>query len=123
PQIHTIAAATGRCIAMETPRDGRGHLGTYDWVRVVRHEFTHTVTLARTNNRIPHWFTEAAAVYLELSPRDYPTCQLLAGALDNDRLFDMTEINTAFVRPRRQSDRQQAYAQGHWMYEFILQQW
>ncbi len=123
PQIHTIAASTGRCIAMEAPRDGRGHLGTYDWVRVVRHEFTHTVTLARTHNRIPHWFTEAAAVYLELSPRDFNTCQLLAAALKNDGLFGMTEINTAFVRPRRPTDRQQAYAQGHWMYEFILQQW
>jgi tetratricopeptide (TPR) repeat protein len=26
-----------------------------------------------------------------------------------------------FIRPRRPVDRQQAYAQGHWMYEFILE--
>lgn len=123
PAIHTIAASTGPCIAMEAPREGKGHLGPYDWVRVVRHEFTHTVTLERTSNRIPHWFTEAAAVYLELSPRDYSTCQLLAGALASDSLFDMTEINTAFVRPKKQTDRSQAYAQGHWMYEFIVKTW
>ncbi|MBC7771866.1 MAG: tetratricopeptide repeat protein [Pyrinomonadaceae bacterium] len=123
PAIHTIAASTGPCIAMEAPREGKGHLGPYDWVRVVRHEYTHTVTLERTSNRIPHWFTEAAAVYLELSPRDYSTCQLLAGALGSDSLFDMTEINTAFVRPRKPTDRSQAYAQGHWMYEFIVKTW
>lgn len=123
PNIHTIAAATGACIAMEAPREGRDHYGTYDWVRVLRHEFTHTVTLARTFNRIPHWFTEAAAVYLEQSPRDFNTCRLLADVLAADQLFDFNQINIAFVRPARPTDRQQAYAQGHWMYEFIIDQW
>lgn len=120
PRIHTIAAATGPLIAMEAPRDGPKHSGTYDWARVVRHEYTHTVTLSRTNNRIPHWFTEAAAVYLELSPRDYSTCQLLARALESDGLFDFQQINIAFVRPAKPTDRGQAYAQGHWMYEYII---
>ena len=121
PAIHTIAASTGPVIAMESPRDGPNHLGTYDWVRVLRHEFVHTVTLGRTNNRIPHWFTEAAAVYLEQSPRDWQTCQLLAGAHRNNKLFDFTEINLAFIRPKKPSDRSQAYSQGHWMYEYISQ--
>lgn len=123
-RIHTMAAATGPMIAMEAPREGAGHtVGEYDWVRVVRHEYTHTVTLSRTRNRIPHWFTEAAAVYLEDSPRDYRTCQLLEDALLNDGLFDLGEINLAFVRPRRPQDRGLAYAQGHWMYEYIVARW
>jgi predicted Zn-dependent protease len=121
PQIHTIAASTGPVIAMEAPREGARHLGLYDWVRVVRHEYVHTVTLSRTNNRIPHWFTEAAAVYLELAPRDYSTCTMLAGALRADELFDLDQINLAFVRPRRPTDRSMAYAQGHWMYEYIVE--
>lgn len=121
PQIHTIAASTGPVIAMEAPREGARHLGLYDWVRVVRHEYVHTVTLSRTKNRIPHWFTEAAAVYLELAPRDYSTCTMLAGALRADELFNLDEINIAFVRPRRPSDRSMAYAQGHWMYEYIVE--
>lgn len=119
PAIHTIAASTGPVIAMESPRDGPNHLGTYDWVRVLRHEFVHTVTLGRTNNRIPHWFTEASAVYLEQAPRDWQTCQLLAAAHRQNKLFDFTDINLAFIRPRKPSDRSQAYAQGHWMYEYI----
>jgi hypothetical protein len=120
PAIHTIAASTGPVIAMESPRDGPSHLGAYDWVRVLRHEFVHTVTLARTNNRIPHWYTEAAAVYLELSPRDYSTCRLLAAVHRTNSLFDFTEINLGFIRPKKATDRQQAYAQGHWMYEYII---
>jgi len=121
PQVHTIAAATGPVIAMEAPRDGPGHLvGPYDWVRVLRHEFTHTVTLARTKNRLPHWFTEAAAVYLEDAPRDYSACQIIARAVDTGTLFDFEQINNAFVRPKKATDRSQAYAQGHLMYEYIV---
>ncbi|MCC6678703.1 MAG: hypothetical protein IT436_16345 [Phycisphaerales bacterium] len=124
PRVHTIAASTGPVVAMETPKEGPGHLvGPYDWLRVVRHEFTHTVTLSRTRNRLPHWFTEAAAVYLEDAPREDSTCQLLARALETGTLFDLDDINTAFVRPKKQTDRSQAYAQGHWMYEYIVERW
>lgn len=120
-QIHTMAASTGPCIAMSSPRDGGGRrVGTYDWLRVVRHEYTHTVTLDRTNNRIPHWFTEAAAVFLEDAPRDLRTCQMLTDALVNDALFGMDEINIKFIRPKRPIERSLAYAQGHWMYEYIV---
>ncbi|MCC6662020.1 MAG: tetratricopeptide repeat protein [Phycisphaerales bacterium] len=121
--IHTMAAATGPLIAMESPREGGGHTGPYDWLRVVRHEYTHTVTLSRTRNRIPHWFTEAAAVYLEDAPRDYATCRLLDAAYQSGTLFDMSEINLAFVRPKKPTDRSQAYAQGHWMYQYIVERW
>lgn len=123
PDIHTIAAATGPVIAMEVPKVGPKHEGEYDWVRVIRHEYTHTVTLSRTKNRIPHWFTEAAAVYLEAGPRDYNTARLLANALARDEIFDMRKINLAFVRPEKPTDRAQAYAQGHWMYQFIVERW
>lgn len=120
PKIHTIAASTGPVIAMEAPREGASHSGTYDWPRVVRHEYTHTVGLDKTNNRIPHWFTEAQAVYLEQQPRDEQTCRLLAMVLERDRLFDFSEINIAFVRPKKATDRQQGYAQGHWMYQYMV---
>lgn len=120
-QIHTIAASTGPIIAMETPREGPGHSGPYDWERVLRHEYTHTVGLSKTGNRIPHWFTEAQAVFLEQAPRDDSTCRLLADALASDELFDFQAINIAFVRPKRPQDRSLAYAQGHWMYEYMVE--
>lgn len=121
PQVHTMAAATGPLIAMEAPRLGeKNTVGAYDWARVIQHEFTHTVTLARTKNRLPHWFTEASAVYLEDAPRDWNSAQILARAYESGTLFDFEEINIAFTRPKKPTDRGQAYAQGAWMYEYIV---
>jgi Flp pilus assembly protein TadD len=121
PWIHTVAASTGPVIALEPPREGAAgkHLGRFDWLDTVRHEYVHTVTLDRTANRIPHWLTEAAAVDMEHKRRDWRTHELLARALDQDELFDLDSIKWAFVRPKRKTDRALAYAQGHWMVEFM----
>ncbi len=123
-RVHTMAAATGPVIAMERPQEAPGlTVGPFDWPRVIQHEYTHTVTLARTHNRIPHWFTEAAAVFNEDAPRDEQTWRLLAEAYKASTLFDLDEINLAFVRPKKPTDRGLAYAQGHWMYQFIVDRW
>jgi tetratricopeptide (TPR) repeat protein len=121
PHVHTIAACTGPIIALEVPREGKPslHRGTFDWVRVLRHEYTHTVTLEQTQNRLPHWLTEAAAVSMELAPRDSGECAMLAESWRDGTLFDLDEIKWAFVRPRKSGDRGKAYAQGHWMIEFM----
>ena len=125
PWIHTIAACTGPVIAMEVPREGarNKHLGLFDWLEIMRHEYTHTITLDRTRNRIPHWLTEAASVSMETKPRDYQTATKLALALRQGELFDMEGINWAFIRPRKPSDRPMAYAQGAWMVEFMNEEW
>ncbi len=121
PQIHTIAACTGPVIAMEVPREGppQKHFGTYYWPQVIQHEYAHTITLSQTRNRIPHWLTEAAAVSIEGTPRDLDRVMMLVDAWRNDRLFTLDEINWAFIRPKRAGDRGLAYAQGHWMVEFM----
>jgi len=121
--VYTMAASTGPLLAMEAPKIGKGHLAIYDWQRVVRHEYTHTVTLAKTNNRIPHWFTEAAAVWMERGPRDFTRCKLLAGALASDELFSFSDLSLAFVRPKGPNDRPLAYAQSEWMYEYMVERW
>ncbi|MEN0021397.1 MAG: tetratricopeptide repeat protein, partial [Planctomycetota bacterium] len=122
PAIHTVAAATGPVIAMESPQSGPGFsIGVYDWSRTLQHEYAHTVTLSRTRNRIPHWFTEAAAVWAEDRPRPPSWWTLLTAAFNNDALFDLDEISLRFVRPIRPQDRTQAYAQGHWMYEYMVE--
>ncbi len=119
PDIWTIAAATGDGIALTPPREGGKQSGGYDWPNVIRHEFVHTVTLDQTRNRIPHWFTEACAVSSETVPRSYDTCQLLAGALQNDKLFPLDQINWGFIRPKTPTDRPLAYAQSDWMIKYI----
>ena len=125
PGIHTMAAATGPVIALEVPREGnpKKHLGLFDWLQVLRHEYTHTVTLSQTQNRIPHWLTEALAVSMETKPRTFETCQMLARALVNGKLFTLDKIKWAFVRPESPQDRPLAYAQGCWMVEYLQGKW
>lgn len=120
PDIWTIGASTGDIIAITPPRDGKGQHGAFDWLRVIRHEFVHTITLDQTGNRIPHWFTEGAAVWQEPGDRDFDTSRLLAEALHGGQLFTLDQINWGFIRPKRQIDRPLAYAQAHWMIQYIV---
>ncbi|MFA9478027.1 tetratricopeptide repeat protein [Phycisphaerales bacterium AB-hyl4] len=120
PEIWTIGAATGPVISITPPREGARQRGTFDWPNVLRHEYVHTLNLSQTNNRVPHWFTEACAVAEEYVERNYSTAQLLAWALHEDELFTLETINWGFVRPRTPRDRPLAYAQAHWMHEFIV---
>ncbi|MBO6513441.1 MAG: hypothetical protein JJ974_05700 [Phycisphaerales bacterium] len=122
PSIHTMAASTGPVIAFESPREGaKSSAGEYDWVRVLQHEYTHTVNLSRTQNRVIHWMTEANAVFNEDAPRDQNQWNLLVNAFRTGGLFDLEEINIAFVRPEKPTDRPLAYAQGAWMFEYLIE--
>ncbi len=122
PFIGTIGACTGNVIAMTAPR-GRPPFGRFNWASVLRHEFTHTVTLAATENRIPHWLTEGLAVHEEPAPRSWTYKQLLSNAVRRGRLFTLESIDWGFARPKRAEDRSQAYAQSEWMVEYIIERW
>lgn len=121
PWIGTVGASTGPVIAIDSPRDSMETEGPYNVARVLKHEFTHTVTLAATNNRIPHWLTEGLAVYQEDAPRSFRWCELLSEAIRHDRLFTLESINWGFIRPQRPYDRIMAYAQSEWMCEYIVE--
>ena len=127
PHFITIAAATGDVIALTPPRSGPNQADPFNWVNVLRHEFVHTVTLAATKNRVPHWFTEACAVSQETTGRTYATCRMLAHALtqprENGGLFAYDKINFGFIRPEQPNDRPLAYAQSDWMLEYIANRW
>ncbi|HVT82971.1 MAG TPA: tetratricopeptide repeat protein [Phycisphaerae bacterium] len=121
PWIGTVGASTGNVIALDVPRTGaQTQLGTFDWARVLRHEYTHTVTLAMTDNRIPHWLTEAAAVAQEESPRDWENCQLLCSNYRAGMLFKMADLSWGFIKPKRSIDRQLAYMESQWIYEYLV---
>lgn len=116
PHVFTMAAATGDVIGLTPPRHGPKQWGTYHWLNVVRHEFVHTVTLAQTINRVPRWFTEAAAVSQEIIlRRNFETNQMLASALHKNQLIPFDQLDWAFVR----GNAGLAYAQSDWMLEFI----
>jgi tetratricopeptide (TPR) repeat protein len=119
PWIGTVGASTGRVIALVSPRRGTATMGTFNWSQVLRHEFTHTVTLAATDNRIPHWFTEGLAVYQEHSPLRWEWVPMLYNAVKKHELFTMDNLTWGFVRPKTPNDRQMAYAQSFWICTYI----
>ena len=121
PWLHTVGACTGRVIAMDSPHQDAGFGGPYNFAQVLTHEFTHTVTLAATNNRISHWFTEGLAVSEEKTDRSYFWKELLADVTRRDELFTLDNIDWGFMRPQKATDRTQAYAQSQWMCEYLVQ--
>jgi tetratricopeptide (TPR) repeat protein len=118
--IGTVGACTGRVIAMVAPSADRGGFGTYNWATVLRHELTHTVTLSATGNRIPHWFTEACAVWEQPDRMNYDAVRLLVRATRMGSLAPVAELDWKFIRPRRAGDRSLAYAQAEWILEYLV---
>ncbi len=123
PWIGTVGASTGRVIALVSPRRGDATMGTFNWAQVLRHEFTHTVTLAATDNRIAHWMTEGLAVQEEHSPLRWEWVPMLYQAVKKHELFTMEGLTWGFVRPKRPIDRQLAYAQSAWICQYIEETW
>src|SRR4029078_2592709 len=119
PWIGTVGASTGRVIAMVAPRKGEVTMGPFNWAQVLRHEYTHTVTLAATDNRIPHWMTEGLAVYEEHSPLKWEWVPMLYNAVTKNELFPLDKLTWGFIRPRKPTDRSLAYAESYWLCTFI----
>lgn len=121
PWIGTVGASTGRVIALCTPRVGENTLGTYNWAQVLRHEYTHTVTLSATDNRIAHWMTEGLAVLEEEGPLRWDWVPMLYRAVKTNELFTLEDLTWAFVRPKKPHHRTLAYAQSFWVCKYIQQ--
>jgi predicted Zn-dependent protease len=119
--IGTVGASTGRVIALVSPRAGEGTMGTFNWAQVLRHEYTHTVTLGVTDNRIQHWMTEGLAVNEERAPLRWEWVPMLYHAVKEHGLFPLDKLTWAFVRPRRPIDRQLAYAESFWICKYVEQ--
>jgi tetratricopeptide (TPR) repeat protein len=119
PWIGTVGASTGRVIALVSPRGGENTMGTYNWAQVLRHEYTHTVTLSATDNRIAHWFTEGLAVLEERGPLRWDWVPMLYNAVKNSELFTLEDLTWAFVRPKKPHHRTLAYAQSFWVCKYI----
>ena len=117
--IPTVGACTGRVIALAAPRR-KAAMGLHNWAEVLRHEYAHTITLTQTGNRIPHWFTEALAVWQQKDKRSQNYVRALSNATRSNRLLPIKEIDWGFQRPKRRGDRMLAYCQSEWMMEYII---
>ena len=119
--IGTVGASTGRVIVLSAPHPKRSpQFGRFNWATVLRHEYVHTLTLAATRNRIPHWFTEALAVHQQPDRRNFQTVKSLVAAVAGGRLFTVETMDWGFIRPKQRGARSLAYAQAEWTAEYII---
>jgi tetratricopeptide (TPR) repeat protein len=123
PWLPTTGASTGPVIAMVSPRHGAQTEGAYNWAALLRHEYTHTVSLAATDYRIAHWMTEGLAVVQEDGTLRWSFIPPLLAAIRNNQLVPVAELNWGFIRPKKPSDRTLAYAQSSWVCLFIEERW
>ena len=119
PHIHTIGACAGKMVAMQSPIGGQ----SFNWGRVLKHEFIHVINLQQTNFNIPHWYTEALAVLNEGYPRPESWNQLLAARLKDDKLFNLDTINLGFVRAHSGEEWNLAYCQAELYAEYLLEKY
>lgn len=108
PWIQTIGASTGKIVAVTSPSETEQN---YHWMRVLRHEFMHVLTLQKTGFQIPHWFTEALAVWEESQRVPVAWEVLLQERAAAQTLFDLANINAGFQRPQSGDDWTLAYCQ------------
>ena len=118
PYLDTVAACTGPTIGMTAPSESPVR---FNWARVLRHEMTHVITLQQTHYNVPHWYTEALAVWCEGYPRPPQWNELLVQRVPAGKLFTLDTINLAFTSPNSGADWQMAYCQAELYVEYMLQ--
>ncbi len=118
PWIQTIGASTGVMVAMASPNQTQK---PYHWGRVLRHEFSHVLTLQATQFNIPHWYTEALAVRIEGSAFPPSWEALLLERQPKGELFNLDTINDGFRKPKSPDDWTLAYCQAS-LYAVFLEQ-
>ena len=91
----------------------------FNWARVMRHELTHIFNLEQSQFMVPHWLTEGLAVSLEGYPRSDSWNKELKQRIQANNLYNLSNINLGFQRPRSPIDWQMAYCQSLLYVEYL----
>jgi len=118
PGLETYGASLGRVMTVVAPRAGQT-LGPFNWARVMRHEFTHTLNLMYTKGRVPRWLTEGLAVQEEDVPYRF--------AWVPESLYKRASVGEMMTPPqlaralRGGPDGEIAYMTGFWIARYIAE--
>lgn len=115
-----LGVSFGPTVVLDAPMANPG--GSFNWGSVLWHELAHTFQLALSRGRAPRWIAEGMAVFDEHSAREGWGQDVGPGFLQaylDGRLARASELNDAFMRPRRPDDLGNAYLQAGLLVAFI----
>jgi tetratricopeptide (TPR) repeat protein len=124
PGIGASGACFGEFVTQISPRAMSPAIAS--WIVTLRHEFAHVITLQKTKNRIPRWFTEGLSVYEEAQFRS--SCQRLdeymfLSALFEGKLLPLKKLDSGFTKPKWRMQVLLCYYHGYVIVEFIKQKY
>jgi tetratricopeptide (TPR) repeat protein len=122
PDLHTVAATTGRVLALAAPK-AQGIKKPFNWARVVRHELTHIFNLDQSNYLVPHWLTEGLAVNNEGTGRPAEWLRILASRAASNELYKLATLDAGFTHPRTLDDHTLAYCQAQLLIECLTKEY
>lgn len=95
-----------------------------NWESVLWHEFCHSITLQKTNNRMPRWLSEGISVYEELQrnpgwgQRMNPTYrEMLLG----EDFVPLSQLSGAFLNPKTPMHLQFAYFESSLAVQYLVE--
>jgi tetratricopeptide (TPR) repeat protein len=92
-----LGACFGRVVTLDSPRARPP--GMFNWQETLWHEMAHVMTLQMSNNRLPRWLSEGAAVFEERRARPEwgrESELSFAQALTDGKLLKIENIQDAF---------------------------
>ncbi len=118
-----LGVCFGDLITMNSPAS-QSHAGQHNWHAILWHEYTHTITLNLTKNRIPRWLSEGISVYEELQRNpawgqhmDTHYKQIILAG----NHYPISELSSAFLRPPNPVYLQFAYYQSSLVVSYIVE--
>ena len=119
PGVENYGVSLGAVITSISPRKGAG-MGAFNWSRVLKHEFTHSINLMQTDQRCPRWLTEGMAVWEERVPFRFNWVpQALYQAAHGESLFTIAQLPGALLRPKQPHDGEMAYMEAFWIVRYL----
>ncbi len=95
-----------------------------NWQSVLWHEFCHVLTLTKTGNKMPRWFSEGLSVYEERQANaswgERLTPAYRQMIMDGE-FTPLSELSAAFLRPKSPAHLQFAYYESSMVIEYLVE--
>ncbi|HEY3120033.1 MAG TPA: tetratricopeptide repeat protein [Vicinamibacteria bacterium] len=118
--LGALGACFGPVLAIDSP--SAREIGHFNWGSTLWHELAHTVTMGRTDNKVPRWLGEGLSVLEERRARpgwgDDVTVEFVQ-ALKTGKLLPIAELNNGFVRPSFPGQVELSYYQASLVLEWV----